>query len=290
MIHVIKFESSDFPKSVLDTRLKSRVIKMKVKDFEMEVFKCDPCIISNTKKDKNERELATSFAMYLIFLLSKPVFNSDTSHASSMSIRDEMGNAKWAKQLGLSLSEVIEKADVFRNSRSRLNDASRGEIVTLEKCVDKIHPPSLAKNLFDAVPGRHGFGRKRNDNPSCVVKTGPRQEKEVEIATASITGDPNMDFNLIQEAEECSTLNFEDTKDPKSASGPSADGIDDPMGPLIDKPIGPVVDQTNGPVEDDPTPSRDDNPDSRVEVNFSSESQCQPCPPGTMSLQNSIRQ
>ena len=84
-----------------------------------------------------------------------------------MSIRDEIGNAKWAKQLSPSLSEVIETADlsndtpadVFRNSRSRLNDASRGKFVTLEKCVDKIHPPSLAKNLFDAVPGRHRWGR-----------------------------------------------------------------------------------------------------------------------------------
>ena len=90
-----------------------------------------------------------------------------------MSIRGEIGNAKWAKQLSPSLSEVIETADVFRNSRSRLNDASRGKFVTLEKCVDKIHPPSLAKNLFDAVLGRHGFGQKRNDNPSCIVKTGP---------------------------------------------------------------------------------------------------------------------
>ena len=160
---------------------------------------------------------------------------------------------------------------MFRNSRSRLNDASRGKFVTLEKCVDKIHPPSLAKNLFDAVLGRHGFGQKRNDNPSCVVKTGPIQEKEVEITMASTTGDPKLDFNLIQEAEECSTLNYEDIKDPKSAPSPSTDGADiprspvvnDPRGPVIEKPKGPVIDDQNGSVENDPTPSMVDNRDFR---------------------------
>ena len=44
----IKFESSDFPKGVLDTTLKSRENEMKVKDFETEIFKCDPC--SKSKK------------------------------------------------------------------------------------------------------------------------------------------------------------------------------------------------------------------------------------------------
>ena len=45
--------------------------KSKSRENEMEVFKCDPCSESNTRNDKNERVLATSFAMYLIFLLSK---------------------------------------------------------------------------------------------------------------------------------------------------------------------------------------------------------------------------
>ena len=104
------------------------------------------------------------------------------------------------------------------------------------------------------------------------MKTGPIQEKEVEIAMASTTGDPKMDFNLIQEAIECSTLNFEDTKDPNSAPGPSTDGANEPMSPVIEKPKGPVIDDQNGPVENDPTPSMDDNPDYRDEVNFSPKS------------------
>ena len=79
----IKFNTSDDCKCDLDAKFKSR-------DNEMEVFNCDPCSKSKTRKDKIDRVLATSFAMYLIFLLSKPVFNSDTSHEFSMSIRDEI--------------------------------------------------------------------------------------------------------------------------------------------------------------------------------------------------------
>ena len=181
--------------------------------------------------------------------------------------RDEVRSYKNVEYFGPSLSEVIETADlsndtpadVFRNSRSRLNDASTGKFVTLRKGVDIIHPPPLAKNLFD-IPGRHGFAQKRVDKPSCFMKTGPIQEKEVEIAMASTTGDPKMDFNLIQEAEECSTLNFEDIKDPKSAPSPNTDGADIPRSPVIDKPMGPVADQTNGPVINNQNGSVEDDP------------------------------
>ena len=48
----IRFESSDFPKGVLDTKPKSRVNEMNVKNFENEIFKCDPCSKSKTKKEK----------------------------------------------------------------------------------------------------------------------------------------------------------------------------------------------------------------------------------------------
>ena len=57
----------------------------------------------------------------------------------------------------------IYSADVFANSRPRLNDVSRNELVTLEKFVDKIHSQPLANNLFDASSGKHGFGQKRLD-------------------------------------------------------------------------------------------------------------------------------
>ena len=73
----IEFKTNDFTKVSPDTNLKSR-------ENEMEVFKCDPCIKSKTRKDKSDRVLDTSFAMCLIFLLSKPVFIQHTSHASSM--------------------------------------------------------------------------------------------------------------------------------------------------------------------------------------------------------------
>ena len=97
----------------------------------MEVFKCDPCSKSNTGKDKNERVLATSFAIYLILLLSKPLLNSDTSYA--ISIRDEIGNKKWAKQLSPSLSEVRETTDILIDS-------------TADVCLQ--NPKSVVSNLF----------------------------------------------------------------------------------------------------------------------------------------------
>ena len=102
-----------------------------------------------------------SLFLVLLIPLLKPVLGIKTLYPSSMSNpmssnRDEGRSFKNVEHFGPSLSEVIETADlsndtpadVFRNSRSRLNDVSRGKFVTLEKCVDKIHPPSLAKNLL----------------------------------------------------------------------------------------------------------------------------------------------
>ena len=51
---------------------------------------------------------------------------------------------------------------MIANSSSRLDDGSRDELVTLEKCVDKIHPQSSAKNLIDALTEKHGLGQTQN--------------------------------------------------------------------------------------------------------------------------------
>lgn len=64
------------------------------------------------------------------------------------------------------------------------------------------------------------------------MKTGPKQDKEVKIVMASTTGDPNIEFDFIQEAEEYLTLNFEDTNDPNSAPGPSTNASYIPKSPI----------------------------------------------------------
>ena len=48
----IEFKTDDFTKGNTDTNLKSSENEMKVKNFENEVFKCDPCCKSKTRKDK----------------------------------------------------------------------------------------------------------------------------------------------------------------------------------------------------------------------------------------------
>ena len=48
----IEFKTNDFTKGTTHTNLKSRENEMKVKNFENEIFKYDPCSKSKTRKDK----------------------------------------------------------------------------------------------------------------------------------------------------------------------------------------------------------------------------------------------
>ena len=69
--------------------------------------------------------------------------------------RDDRQMPKGLIQMTEKMSEFYDEksADVVANSSSRFVDASRDELVTLEKCVDNIHPQSSAKNLIDASTG-----------------------------------------------------------------------------------------------------------------------------------------
>ena len=81
--------------------------------------------------------------------------NLDLTSNDDCSKRDDRQIPKGSIQMTEKMSEFYDEksANVVANSSSRFVDASRDELVTLEKCVDNIHPQSSAKNLIDASPG-----------------------------------------------------------------------------------------------------------------------------------------
>ena len=80
--------------------------------------------------------------------------NLDLTSNDDGSKRDDRQMPKGSIQMTEKMSEFNNEksADVVANSSSRFVDASRDELVTLEKCVDNIHPQSSAKNLIDDLP------------------------------------------------------------------------------------------------------------------------------------------